>query len=156
MQKELLGQIAEFSDQLQISQTKRGQAGQTVTAVSSQAASTGSPAQDGGQGLTTLPGSAVSGNVGDISDKCKCLPKQQECIKEKILEKIVQKKVVTKDSGKHDAGNLAHCVSLMETDQSRLNTKLEWMKSEIKHEIKTQMKTIKQKNFQNQKQIFFY
>ena len=68
-----------------------------------------------GQGLTTLPGSAVSGNVGNISDKYKCPSKQQECNKEKIVEKIVEKKVekkvVKKESGEHEAGNLAHCVS---------------------------------------------
>ena len=110
MQNELLGHIAEFSNQLQISHTKRGQAGQPVTAVSAQTASTDSPAQAGGQGLTTLPGLAVSGNVGDILDKYKCLSKQQECNKGKIVEKIVEKKVVKKKSGEHEAGNLAHCV----------------------------------------------
>ena len=71
-------------------------------------------------------------------------------------EKIVGRIVVQKEGGKDEAGNLAHCVSLIKADQSRLNTKLELMKNEMKHEIKTQIKSIKQKNFQNQKQIFCY
>ena len=128
-----------------------------MTAVSSQAASTGSQAQAGGQGLTTLPGSAVSGNFGDISDKYKCLSKQQESNKEKIDERIVEKKVkkkvLKKESGEHEAVNLAYCVSLMKADLSRLNNKIELMKNEMKHEIKTQIKSIKQKNFQIQKQV---
>ena len=90
MQKELIGHIAEFSNELQISRTKRGQAGQPVTAVSYQAASTGSTAQAGGQGLMTLSGSAVSGNVSDISDINKCLSKQQEC--EKFIDRSVNGK----------------------------------------------------------------
>ena len=48
MQKELFGHIAKSSNELQISRTKGGQAGQPVTAVSYQAASTGSTAQAGG------------------------------------------------------------------------------------------------------------
>ena len=97
MQDVLLSHIAEFSNQLQISHTKRGQAGQPVTAVSSQAAITGNQAQTGGQ--VFIPELAVSGNVGDILDKYKCPSKQQECNKEKIVEKIVGNKVVKKESG---------------------------------------------------------
>ena len=39
-------------------------------------------------------------------------------------EKIVERKVVQKEGGKDEAGNLAHCVSLIKADMSQLNTKL--------------------------------
>ena len=71
MQTGLIGHIAEFGNQLRISRTKRSKAGQSVKAVSCHAARSGSQAQAGGRGLTTLPGSAVSGNVGDILDRNK-------------------------------------------------------------------------------------
>ena len=94
----------------------KSQAGRSVTIVSTYAAITGSTAQAGGQGLTTLSGSAVSGNVSDI------LSKQQECEWENFNPKPVQelkvsvdkkeekveKKVVKTKGGKHEAGNLAH------------------------------------------------
>ena len=81
--------MAGMVNELQIIHAIKSQVGRSVTAVSTQAAITGSTAQAGGQGLTTLSGSAVSRNVSEISDRKKCLSKQQECKKAKMLEIVV-------------------------------------------------------------------